>query len=80
MEITIKSRKLGRVITFSRPGASYIYVDLNGQQGTLGTQICDGGRLSGSTIGYSGKDQEEFAKICRKWYRAYIRNEYRRYG
>lgn len=80
MELTIKSRKLYAEITFSRPGGHYIFADLNGKPGTLGNQICTGGRTMGNTLGYSGSDQEEFAKICRKWYRAYIRNEYRRYG
>lgn len=73
MLLTIKSRKLGRTITFSRPGSSYIYADLNGQSGTLGKQICQGGSTMGSTISYSGDDQEEFEAICRRWYRAYTR-------
>lgn len=75
MELTIKSRKLNQEITFSRPGSHYIYASLNGQHGTLGCQICDGGRTMGSTIGYSGDDQADFAKICRRWYRAFIRAE-----
>lgn len=73
MKMTINSRKLGRVITFSRPGPSYIYADLNGQSGTLGRQICDGGRTMGSTIAYDGNDQTRFEEICRRWYRAHIR-------
>ena len=75
MEITIKSRKLNAEITFSRPGSSYIYADLNGQPGTLGRQICQGGRTMGSTIEYSGDDKEQFKAICRRWYKAYIRDE-----
>ena len=72
MELTIKSRKLNAEIKFSRPANYYIYVDLGGKPGTLGNQICDGGRTMGNTIGCSG-DQEQFEKICRRWYRAYIR-------
>lgn len=78
MELTIKSRKLDRTITFSRPGKSHIFANLNGKPGTLGTQICAGGRTMGDTVRYSGDDKERFEKICRCWYRAYIRNEYRR--
>lgn len=72
---TINSRALGQEITFSRPGSTYIFVDLNGQPGTLGKQICQGGRLTGSTISYDGEDQEKFEKICRSWYRSYLRRE-----
>lgn len=75
MELTIKSRKLNRKITFSRPGSSYIFADLNGKPGTLGNQICHGGKTMGSTISYSGDDQERFEAICRRWYRSYIKGE-----
>lgn len=75
MEMQIKSRKLGRTITFSTPGTSYIFADLNGQPGTLGNQICRGGSTTGSTLSYSGDSQEEFERICRRWYKAYIRDE-----
>lgn len=75
MELTINSKKLGRKIKFSQPGRHYIYVDLNGQPGTLGNQICAGGKLLGSTIGYDGDDQNEFKRVCRNWYRQYLRNE-----
>lgn len=72
-DVQIKSRKLGRTITFSRPGSSYIYADLNGQPGTMGKQICRGGGTMGSTLSYDGDDQEQFEAICRRWYRAHIR-------
>lgn len=75
MELKIKSRKLGRTITFSRPGSSYIFADLNGKPGTLGCQICSGGGTMGSTLSYDGDDQERFAAICRRWYRAHVRGE-----
>jgi hypothetical protein len=74
MNVTINSRKLGRTFTFSRPGGSYVFADLNGQPGTLGRQICDGGATIGSTISYSGSDEATFERICRRWYRAYLRN------
>ena len=75
MEMTIKSRILDRKITFTRPGSSYIYADLNGQPGILGNQICRGGSTTGSTLSYSGDSQEEFERICRNWYRACLRDE-----
>jgi hypothetical protein len=74
MKLTIKSKTLGKKLEFSRPGKSYIYVDLNGEPGTLGNQICDHGATTGSTISYSGDSDAVFARICRDWYRAYVRH------
>lgn len=72
--LKIKSRKLNRTLTFSRPGDGYIFVDINGYSGTLGKQICKGGATTGSTISYSGDDKAVFDSVCRKWYRGFIRN------
>lgn len=78
MEYTIKSRKLRRDITFSRPGSYYIYVDLVGQSGTLGSQICEKGRtMSGSCLGISGdgyelETQKRFESVCKAWWRRYL--------
>lgn len=72
---TIKSRTLGKEIVFSVPGKHYIFADINGSPGTLGKQICKGGRLSGSTLAYSGNDQREFSAICLAWYKAFMRLE-----
>lgn len=70
MQFTIKSRVLGKDVTFYRPGSFYIYTDVeNGKAGTLGNQICEGGHLMGDTIGVLGPD---FEHVCRKWYRQYI--------
>ena len=74
MRITINSRALNQEVTFSRPGSGYVYVDLNGQPGTLGNQICDGGKLMGNTITYSGDDDAQFARVCRNWFRASLRD------
>lgn len=73
MQFTINSRKLNRPVTFSIPGAEYIFVDLNGKEGTLGQQICRGGRLMGSTMSYGGNDQKQFEKLCRNWFRSYLK-------
>lgn len=72
MELSIRSKILGRTLTFTRPGSSYIYVDLNGHSGTLGVQICEGGSTTGWTLSYEGNDQKEFERICRRWYRANV--------
>jgi len=75
MKFTINSKKLDKPVEFSRPGGSYIYVDLNGQPGTLGNQICNGGSTMGSTMVYSGDDESIFEKICRNWWKSYLKNE-----
>jgi len=74
MELTINSKILNKKITFSIPGKSYIFADLNGQPGTLGKQICTGGYTSGPTMSYGGQNQKTFESICRRWYRAYVKN------
>ena len=76
MQFTIYSRKLKRDITFSRPSNYYIFVDLNGQSGYLGQQICKQGGFSGSCLGVSGDDydsdtQSRFERICKNWWKTY---------
>jgi len=70
MELTINSRKLNRSITLSRPDRYYIYADLNGQPGTLGEQIRNN---TGYIHSYEGEDRDGFEKVCRRWYRAHVR-------
>ena len=77
MELKIKSKRLDKVLTFSRPGGSYIFVDLNGREGTLGRQICEGGHLGGPALFYDGDDEAQFKKICRNWYRSYVRSNFK---
>lgn len=73
MELTIKSRKLGRdLIFYVNRNGGYVYVNLNNRPGTLGDQICYGGKLSGSTVQTAPAG---FCGVCKKWYRAYLRNE-----
>ena len=68
--LEIKTRKHGTV-TFCMPTAGgYVRVDLNGASGTLGSQICDGGMFSGSTISASPKS---FEKTCRRWWAARLK-------
>lgn len=67
---TTKTREFGE-ITFSAPAASdtdtgYVFVDTNGQPGTLGKQICDGGDFRGSTIRAT---HETLKSAAQKWLR-----------
>jgi len=75
LEYTIKSRKLQREVTFSIPGKSYVYVDLNNKQGALGNQICTGGELTGSTIIFQGENEDLFKKTCRRWWELFLKKE-----
>lgn len=75
MELTIDSKKLGKKVTFSRPGGGYVFADLNGKGGTLGKQICKGGSLGGSTIYYKGDNQDAFNRICKNWFKQYLKNQ-----
>lgn len=74
MQHSIHSRKLKFTFEFYRPsGGIYVYVaGLPGGDRTR--QICQGGGLMGSTIMYTGDDDSEFEAICRRWYRAFMRN------
>jgi len=77
MQFTINSKTMKQQVTFSRPGSGYVYVDLSGDgsnPGVLGSKICDGGKLTGNTISYSGDDDAAFGRICRNWFRAYLRD------
>lgn len=77
MELVIKSRKLNKTLTFFKVSngenrISYLFVDLNGNAGYLGRQLCKNGKTTG--IGIACKDSE-FEKEVRKWYRQYLKNE-----
>ena len=75
MKYSIMSWKLGRSVTFfTGNGTEYVFVDLNGRPGTLGDQICRGGMLRGSPISYRGESKDEFATLCRRWWKTYLRN------
>lgn len=72
MELTIKSRKLNKSVTFYKNnyayGKCYIFVDLNGKKGTLGKQICKNGYLQGEALLSTDKD---FKKTCKRWLNQY---------
>ncbi len=75
MKFTIKSTRLNKWVTFSRPGTGYIYADFNGKAGSEGNQICKHGRFTGSTIAYTGNDDLDFSKVCRTWWWRFTINQ-----
>lgn len=72
-ELTITSRKTGETFTFWMPvSGGYIYRTYPGKPGTLGSQICAGGRSMGNTLSAT---PDTFETVCRRWYRAHLRSE-----
>ena len=77
MEYKIKSRKFQKDIIFSRPGSLSVYVDFTEGKypGTLGEQICKGGyKNGGSCITSPSDDYSEFVRICKNWWKSFLRN------
>ncbi len=71
MQITLKSRKLGKSFTFFKSsGNAYVY-NSTYQPGTLGKQICRGGQYGGSTLTAS---DDNFEAVCRRWLRQHVAN------
>lgn len=75
MKTTIKTRSHGELEFFTGNGTRYVFVNFNGKPGTLGNQICNGGNMTGSTITYNGDDRDGFERLCRNWWKLYLRNE-----
>jgi len=77
MNLTIKSRKLGHAMTYFGHNG-YIWVDINGEPGTLGKQLCYGGKFRGNTVMYNNWRSEsaeaDFKKEARAWHRAFIKD------
>lgn len=68
MELNITSRKTGETFSFwMNDNGGYVYLQTAEKPGTLGQQICAGGRTLGSTI---TAEPESFKAVCRRWYRA----------
>lgn len=69
LEFTLNSRTLGQELTFTQPGQCYVWLQFgNGER----QQICEGGRLSGATVMFTG-GEDGFKRMCRKWYRSYMK-------
>lgn len=75
MKTTINTRNHGEVTFFTTGKNGYVWVNLNGQPGTLGNQICDGGHLSGSTMSCQSNSLTDFEKLCRNWWKRYLANK-----
>ena len=75
MKTTINTKEFGQLEFFTGNGTDYIFVNINDKPGTLGNQICDSGGLMGSTISYRGGSPIDFEKICRRWWRGYLRKQ-----
>lgn len=79
MTYTTRTQEFGE-ITFSAPAATettqgYVYVDTNGQSGTLGRQICYGGDFMGSTITASDATLKAEAQRWLRQRREWMRKE-----
>ncbi|WP_044109877.1 hypothetical protein [Mycobacterium canetti] len=73
MRMTIDSRIAGARYEFWAPDqGGYVRLEFGDRIGTLGSQICDGGGFTGSTI---WSTPASFADDCRRWYRQHLRVE-----
>lgn len=77
MEMTIKSRRLGRTLHFctAYPDRGYIYL---GSSYVNGQQICQGGGFTGNTL--SAHSEESFRRQVKNWYRSYLKDQIEYYG
>lgn len=66
---TINSREFGKISFFMPSDGGHVFLESKGKPGTLGQQICRGGRCSGSTIRAT---PETFEAICRAWHRKHM--------
>lgn len=79
MELTINSKTMKQPVCFYRSISGYIHVDLSGTRDypvSLGYPICDGGTMIGRRISYAGESDAEFARICRNWFKSYLRRAF----
>lgn len=72
MEFELTSQKLNCNIVFTRPGDSCIFVDIDSETVRYHGQIFHGGNTAGVMIFLEGDSEQEFEKICRRWYKGFI--------
>ena len=73
MNFTIKSRKTGKIFSFSAPDSGgYVHLESPGHPGNTGAQICCGGGFMGSTLPCDASE-DDLATVARKWYRQFVR-------
>jgi hypothetical protein len=63
---TINSKKHGEISFFMPNNGGYIRLESSGKNGTLGAQICSGGKFIGNTISAT---EASFEETCKKWHR-----------
>lgn len=66
---TIKSRHLGEVTFFVPDSGGYVRVENGKNHGTLGTQICVGGRFRGPTVIAT---PDTLAIVARRWWKQFV--------
>lgn len=64
--IIIKTRTEGEFTFWCPNGGGYVRLETEGHPGTLGQQICEGGRLMGSTLDAT---EATLGDVARKWLR-----------
>jgi len=64
--IIIKTRTEGEFTFWCPTGGGYVRLETEGHPGTLGQQICEGGRLMGATLEAT---EANLAYVARKWLR-----------
>ena len=72
---TINTRNHGPATFFVRDSATvgnsgYVYLESNGNSGTLGKQICEGGDFSGEALSAT---VESLEKVAKAWHRKHLR-------
>lgn len=68
--LIIKSRSLEQEFYFFGTG-SYIFVYVGEEKEP--SQICMGGGFLGATACYNEELEGDFERVCRNWYRAYLK-------
>jgi hypothetical protein len=73
MNITINSRKHGPQTFWAKAsdGSSFVYLQ-DGEPGTRGSQICEGGGMRGATVMCNGT-RKGLEREAKKWWRQYMR-------
>lgn len=76
MELSINTRNYGQQVFFMSDNGGYIFLEQPGRPGTMGKQICQGGKYTGGTLSAT---PETFERVCRTWHRAHMQ-EIKSYG
>jgi hypothetical protein len=66
MRFSINTRDEGKLEFWAPDNGGYIRLESPNNSGTLGQQICDGGRFMGNTLS-AGSSLESLARVARAW-------------